>query len=483
MDASRGSRPAGSSLMPPSGLALSLAFLAVIVAPTAAALAFADGWVATLVGVGTGVAALAMLLAQFVTSGRFEGVSGRIGLDRIMGFHRVAGTATILFIAVHIVALAAARNPANLAQVANRTFHMLTSGRNLAGLLALLLAVALVVLARRFRGKGLPYVGWRVSHGIGALLVIGLSAVHVRQTGEAVLEPLPATILSALGIAAVASLAVIYVLRPLRAYRHGFTVDAVRRRSPGVVELVVKTNKPGSFAFKAGQFAWIATGGRHTVTDNPFSIASAPGELPAMRFLVREAGDATRRIIDLAPGTKVAVDGPHGSFVAREANALLMAAGGIGIAPILSMLLDAAGRADTRPYRLAYAAKTAADLVALDEIERLSAKLDLKIRLFVEQGEPVDGAARGRVTAEALRDMVGECDPSGTVAYVCGPPGMMDGAIAALVSCGLPAERIVAERFDYDAAGDPVSRGVRWRFHALIATVLAATVLLSFAAA
>ncbi|MBZ0208305.1 MAG: hypothetical protein K8F92_01445 [Hyphomicrobium sp.] len=32
----------------------------------------------------------ALLYLQFLSSGRFETISGRIGIDRTMGFHRIA---------------------------------------------------------------------------------------------------------------------------------------------------------------------------------------------------------------------------------------------------------------------------------------------------------------------------------------------------------------------------------------------------------
>ena len=37
-----------------------------------------------------GLTAAALLLLQFLSSGRYENISGRIGIDRTMGFHRIA---------------------------------------------------------------------------------------------------------------------------------------------------------------------------------------------------------------------------------------------------------------------------------------------------------------------------------------------------------------------------------------------------------
>ena len=59
----------------------------------------------------SGIAALAMFLMQFVTSGRYETISGRIGLDRSMSFHRTAAYGAVLMTAVHISAFLLRGNP------------------------------------------------------------------------------------------------------------------------------------------------------------------------------------------------------------------------------------------------------------------------------------------------------------------------------------------------------------------------------------
>jgi predicted ferric reductase len=51
--------------------------------------------------------------------------------------------------------------------------------------------------------------------------------------------------------------------------------------------------------------------------DHPFSIASAAADLPRLRLVIREAGNCTNEFGHIA-GTRVAIDGPHGSFVLPE---------------------------------------------------------------------------------------------------------------------------------------------------------------------
>jgi ferredoxin-NADP reductase len=171
------------------------------------------------------------------------------------------------------------------------------------------------------------------------------------------------------------------------------------------------------------------------------------------------------------------VDGPHGSFVDRgDADGVVLVAGGIGIAPILSILRDAADRGDRRPFRMALAVRRRDDLAAAADLDDLSGRLDLVVHRFVEEGDPGAGVDAGRIGREGCARLLAGLDPSRTLAFACGPPGMMDTAVALLLDAGFPAGRIVTERFDYDAAGDPASLAVRRRFLSIVLAALAGVI-------
>ncbi|SON55125.1 Phenol hydroxylase P5 protein [Hartmannibacter diazotrophicus] len=457
-----------------SGGLLALIYAAVVLGTAAVFDVYRQGNPAHALSSAFGAASLAMFLGQFVTSGRFEGISGRIGLDVTMGFHRMAAMVALLFAVLHVLLLPLRMGNLDPERLLVRLGRMLTAPGNLTGILALILFAFLIVMARSFRGRrGLRYEVWRLTHGIGGVLSVLLLAHHLAIKSHTAVQPIPAVFLIVLGVLAVGALAVVYVVRPKAGYGLGFVVEETRRRGPSVVELTLRQTKPRGWSFRAGQFAWIAIGGRHTITDNPFSIASAPEDLPRLSFLIREAGDRTRQIIDLPKGTPVAVDGPHGNFVeARPAEAVVMIAGGIGIAPIRSLLRSAAARGDRRRYRLVYAARTVDDLVAAKELADLSAYLDLDVRMLVEDGPAPQNGASGRVDAARVHTLLEGLDPAATLAFVCGPPPMMDATVDMLLKEGLGARHIVMERFDYDVAGDPICRGMRRRFQGFFTLLL-----------
>ena len=90
----------------------------------------------------------------------------------------------------------------------------------------------------------------------------------------------------------------------------------------------------------------------------------------------RGAGDCTNEFGHVKPGTRVAIDGPHGSFVLPEGKALLvMIAGGVGIAPLLGILEEAAALGDRRSFRLLYAARNPPALAGLAQLRELQSLL------------------------------------------------------------------------------------------------------------
>src|SRR5690606_5100396 len=54
---------------------------------------------------GLAMIGFAMLLAQFLLSGRFRRVSGRVGIDVTMRFHQLAARVALVFLLVHPVLL------------------------------------------------------------------------------------------------------------------------------------------------------------------------------------------------------------------------------------------------------------------------------------------------------------------------------------------------------------------------------------------
>ena len=345
---------------------------------------------------GLAFAGYAMLLAQFVLTGRFRVIGGRVGIDLVMRFHQLAARPLAVFLILHPFLYGAGRawsDPAGYLAGLGRSF---TAAPLSSGVLAWVLLLVLVGMAL-WRGRlPITYEAWRVSHGAGALLIAALALHHALTVGGLSAAPPVAVAWVALFALAAATLVQVYLLRPLLLARRPFRVEEVCALGPGRWLVTVAPEDGAPLSFRAGQFAWLKLGpSPFALDEHPFSMASAPSADGRIEFLIREAGDFTRTIGDIAPGTRAWLDGPHGAFVlegdeaAGAPSRIVLIAGGVGLAPILSILRAAAARGDRRAFHLVFGNRTEEQIVPRAALEELRDRLDLRIDYVL--GEPPAG--------------------------------------------------------------------------------------------
>jgi ferredoxin-NADP reductase len=165
---------------------------------------------------------------------------------------------------------------------------------------------------------------------------------------------------------------------------------------------------------------------------------------------VKALGDWSRVVVPaLAPGTRVWVDGAFGAFTteAKAAQGFVLIAGGIGIAPIRSMLHTMRDRGDRRHVILLYAARNETRAPFREEIEGLREHLNLDITYVFEEPHRDWTGERGYLTTAILKRHL----PPHFERYhyfVCGPLPMIDAVEAMLVEAGVAPRSIDSERFN-----------------------------------
>ena len=229
-------------------------------------------------------------------------------------------------------------------------------------------------------------------------------------------------------------------------------VEAVESLTHDIRRLVLKL--PDPIAFNAGQYMDIqipGVEGKH----RSFSMANTPGQPDRLEFMIKlyEGGHFSGLLSESANGNGIKVGdaltctGPYGVFTLRDSSPrrLVFIAGGAGMAPIVSLLRSMEEKGSTRPATFYYGARTADDLFVLDELERLAAALpDLTfVPALSDSAEGWDGEA-GLITDVVDRM---EADLTEVDAYLCGPPPMVDAAIALLERRGCPEARIYFDKF------------------------------------
>lgn len=190
-----------------------------------------------------------------------------------------------------------------------------------------------------------------------------------------------------------------------------------------------------------GQFVELSVFG---VGEAPISVSSSPtvkgGEF---ELCVREVGSVTAALHRLGPGATVGIRGPFGrGFPLGElyGKDLMFVAGGLGLAPLRSLINYAVDRRDEfGALALLYGARTPSDMLFTDELERWGNVPGFTVERTVDLA---DGAWAGRVGVITKLVDASEPDPAKAATLVVGPPVMFRFVIMSLLSKGVYESRI-----------------------------------------
>jgi predicted ferric reductase len=405
---------------------------------------------------GLAMVAFATLLIEFVLSGRFRSVSGHIGMDITMRFHQLLARTVLALILLHPFLYTLPMRPGHRAVDLTRAEHLHFHGPAVvAGWIGWVALAALVITAIWRDKLPMRYEGWRLMHGLGAALVAGMGTIHVLKLGRYT-EAEPRLEAFWLGLLAVAifSLAYVYLIAPLIRSRRPFAVEGVRRIAERTWELVLAPGDGRPFPFRAGQFVWLSVRrAPFGVTDNPFSISSAPAQGGRVEFVIKEAGDFTGSLDRIPEGARAWLDGPHGTLTlpGPKWKGVGLIAGGVGVAPMLSILRQMQATGDGRPAVLLYGNRAEGQIVYREELDRLAAGTGATVHHVLSEPPPGWTGLTGMIDPAAIAAAFGPAPgPEGWIYMLCGPPPMLDSAEAALLARGVPPGHIHAERFVYD---------------------------------
>lgn len=140
-------------------------------------------------------------------------------------------------------------------------------------------------------------------------------------------------------------------------------------------------------------------------------------------------------------GLALKVHGPSGNLWLRESRApMICIAGGSGLAPLISILQDAAVRSVGRPCVLLFGARTEADLYAQAEIAAIARTWNGAFTFVPVLSHEAAGSLwrgdRGLVT-ERIEAHAKALVGADAEAYLCAPPARIDAAIPVLAALGL----------------------------------------------
>lgn len=240
-----------------------------------------------------------------------------------------------------------------------------------------------------------------------------------------------------------------------------------RRMRLRVVDIVRETPTAKTFRLersdgelppsRPGQYINVFVDVDGVLTSRPYSIASPPlppaeKECAVLELTVRDKPGgfvAPYLLHEVQVGDEIETTGPTGGFYHEpliDGHDLVFLAGGSGITPFRSIILDNIRRECPLVIHLLYGSRVPDDVIYGDELAELANDhASLCYTLAISEPPPghVGDSRTGFLDAKLVRDEVGSVE--GKTFYICGPNVMVDFVLAELEELGVPPHKIRRE--------------------------------------
>ncbi|MFN3566219.1 MAG: ferric reductase-like transmembrane domain-containing protein [Burkholderiaceae bacterium] len=398
--------------------------------------------------IALGYAGLAMFGVQFALTARFKRATAPFGIDIVYYFHRYLAVAALAVVLGHYAILRVA-NPAALGAADPRVAPVYMS----AGRVALALFALVVVSSLARRALRIDYDRWRIAHALLATTAFAAALSHLLGAGRFLDTAWKQALWAAYGAFWVLLIAYVRVARPWRVARRPWKVAEVRAERGRVWTLALEpAHAAEGLRFAPGQFAWLTLrASPFAMREHPFSIASSAERPRRIELSIKALGDFTSTIKDTQPGETAWLDAPYGTFGIDEhpdAYGYAFVAGGVGIAPIMSMLRTLADRGDRRPLVLFYGNRAWDRIAFREELDALAQRLNLEVVHVLLEPPAQWTGERGFVTEAVLMRHLPVTRHRFDY-FLCGPVPMTKRVERALAALGVPAARVHSEIFDW----------------------------------
>ncbi|WP_235399232.1 FAD-binding oxidoreductase [Sphingomonas sp. SRS2] len=240
-------------------------------------------------------------------------------------------------------------------------------------------------------------------------------------------------------------------------------IKAIFDETPNVKTFRLMEANQGSipFTFLPGQYATVTSEIEGQKVRRSYTISSSPTQRDYVELTIKreQYGLESRHLHDHADiGDLLEVSAPAGRFffTGKEAEGIVLIAGGVGITPMMSVLRSLTDRSYEHDIYLLYGVNTPADLIFKEECDYLARRhTRLHVAYIVSKADGTDWAGPvGYMTADFITASVPNITRRRV--HLCGPPPMMEAVKAALGQLQLPPDQIKTEEFA-PPTGGPVA--------------------------
>jgi len=195
------------------------------------------------------------------------------------------------------------------------------------------------------------------------------------------------------------------------------------------------------FTFESGQFGEYSIFG---IGESTFCISSSPTRRDHLEFALQRVGKVTNALHRLGVGSEIGFRGPFGNSFPLDflkGKNLVFVAGGIGLAPLRSLIWNAIDNRDNyQNIDIVYGARSPGDLCFKYDLEAWDKNETVKMTTTVDRG---DDSWKGNVGF--VPQITEQVAPSAknAVAIVCGPPVMIRFTFPVLEKLGFTPEQMI----------------------------------------
>lgn len=395
-----------------------------------------------------GMLGLSLMILSFIPITREKHITNTFNMDSVYKFHHAFSTAGFWLAVFHVVFLWI--NNLSIANLLNvfGNYPLYTK----AGTFALFAAAILVFFSYFRKELRINYDFWKIGHSLLAVVMVVFGLIHILGVNYYTANPLIYGYYIVLVFLAACA---IFWLRLNVAFielQKPYKIVDVTVRNNATTEITLQfagNEKQQPVSYRAGQIAWITVRrSPFSFRKHPFSIASSDLDQKRLSFAIRELGDFTSTIKDLKVGEKVYVEGGFGTFNINKLGdeGFVIIAGGIGIAPAMSIIRTMAARGDKRKVVLFYGSRDKDSIGFYEELNTLSGKMNLELVHVLENTDDPK-FEKGYVTTEVLERHFPKNRDRYDV-FICGPEPMLKIIQKSMKAMKIPEENIWEEYYN-----------------------------------